>query len=95
MAIKGITRITQTRIIETGMTQREIAEIENQALSLPAEARASLAHRLLLSLDDVSEEEFDRLWGEESARRAAELDSGRAAAVPGEEVARKARALLR
>ncbi|HSO78811.1 MAG TPA: addiction module protein [Chromatiaceae bacterium] len=72
-----------------------IAQIESEALSLPVDARASLAHRLLLSLEEISEPEFDRLWGEESARRAAEIDAGLAQAVPGDEVARKARALLR
>lgn len=69
--------------------------IEAEALALPPEARASLAHRLLLSLEDVSEPEFDRIWGEESARRAAEIDTGRVAAIPGSAVAKKARALLR
>ncbi|TAN47336.1 MAG: addiction module antitoxin RelB [Methylococcaceae bacterium] len=46
-----------------------IAQIESEALILPADARASLAHQLLLSLEEISEPEFDRLWGEESARR--------------------------
>lgn len=72
-----------------------IARIELEALSLPVDARASLAHRLLLSLEEISEPEFDRLWGEESARRAAEFDADPTQAVPGEEVARSARALLR
>jgi hypothetical protein len=72
-----------------------IAQIELEALSLPADARASLAHRLLLSLEEISESDFDRLWGEESARRTAEADAGLAPAVSGDEVARKARALLR
>lgn len=73
----------------------DITQIEAEALSLPAEARASLAHRLLLSLEEVSEPEFDRLWGEESARRVAQFDARHATAVPGDEVAKKARALLR
>jgi len=72
-----------------------IAQIESEALSLPVDARASLAHRLLLSLEEISEPEFDRLWGEESARRAAEVDAGLVQAVPGEVVATRARALLR
>lgn len=72
-----------------------IAQIESGALSLPVDARASLAHRLLLSLEEISEPEFDRLWGEESARRAAEVDAGLAQTVSGDEVAGKARALLR
>ena len=71
------------------------AQIESEALALPVEERASLAQRLLLSLEDISEPEFDRLWGEESARRAAEADAGRVLSISGEEVARKARALLR
>ncbi len=72
----------------------DAAQIESEALALPADARASLARRLLLSLEDVTEQEFDRLWGEESARRAAEADAGTTVAIPGEEVARKARALV-
>jgi Putative addiction module component len=72
-----------------------IAQIEAEALSLPIDARASLAHRLLLSLEEISEPEFDRLWGEESARRATEVDAGITQAISGEEVAREARALLR
>lgn len=72
-----------------------IAQIESAALSLPIDARASLAHRLLLSLEEISEPEFDRLWGEESASRAAEVDAGLTEAVSGDVVARKARALLR
>jgi putative addiction module component (TIGR02574 family) len=73
----------------------DLKDIESRVLSLPIDARASLAHRLLQSLEDVSEAEYERLWGEESARRAAEVDSGRSQAVPGAEVARKAKSLLR
>lgn len=72
-----------------------IAEIESEVFSLPLEQRASLAHKLLLSLEEPTEAEFDRLWGEESARHAAEFDAGLVQAIPGEEVAAKARALLR
>jgi hypothetical protein len=72
-----------------------IANIEAEALSLPIDARASLAQLLLLSLEDISESEFDRLWGLHSARRAAEFDAGLVKAVSGDEVAVKARALLR
>jgi putative addiction module component (TIGR02574 family) len=70
-------------------------QIEAEALSLPMEARASLARRLLLSLEEITEPEFDQIWGEESARRAAELDAGRVQTISGEDVAKKARALLR
>lgn len=73
----------------------DIKEIEAEALSLSSEDRASLAHRLLLSLEEVSNPEFERLWAEESLRRAAQVDSGKANSIPGDEVAQKARALLR
>ncbi len=65
--------------------------LEDTALHLPMKERANLALKLLSSLDALDEAEFDRVWGEESARRVA---SG-AAAIPGEVVAEKARALLR
>jgi len=73
----------------------DFAQLESEVLSLPVQERAALVQRLLLSLEEISEPEFDRLWGEESARRAAELDAGKVQAIPGEEVAKKARALLR
>jgi hypothetical protein len=56
----------------------DIKTIEAEALSLSTEERAALAYRLLLSLEDIPEPEFNRLWAEESSRRVAEVDSGRA-----------------
>ena len=70
-------------------------EIEEQALALPIDARASLAHRLLESLEEISEVEYEHLWGEESARRAAAVDAGISETVPSSIVAEKARKLLR
>lgn len=73
----------------------DITQLEAEALSLPLDARAELAQKLLNSLEDISDAEFSRLWAEESVRRAAEADSGLVESIPAEEVARKARALLR
>lgn len=73
----------------------KLARLEAEVLALPANERAALAQKLLTSLEEISEPEFDRIWGEESARRAADVDSGKAKAVPGAEVAKKARKLLR
>lgn len=70
-------------------------QLEHEVLGLPIEQRASLAQQLLLSLEEISESEFDRLWGEESAQRAAKYDAGQTPAISGEDVAKKARALLR
>lgn len=69
--------------------------VEKQALGLPAPDRARLAHKLLESLDSLSEDEREQLWLDEAARRAAQLDKGEVQLVPGEEVAGKARALLK
>ena len=54
-----------------------------------------LIRRLILSLDSPSDEELRADWLHEARRRAEELDQGVVQAVPGEEVMRKARALLR
>ena len=72
-----------------------LIQLESEVLSLPVQERAILVQRLLLSLEEVSEGEFDRLWGDESVHRAAEFDAGKVQAIPGEEVAKKARSLLR
>jgi putative addiction module component (TIGR02574 family) len=69
--------------------------IEREALELPLSKRAALAHKLLLSLDNLSEAEHEQAWLEEAARRAAEIDSGAAQTISGEEVSRQARALLK
>lgn len=73
----------------------DLKQIESEAFALPPEERATLVRRLLWSLEEIPEGEFDRLWGEESARRIAELDAGTAQLLPGEEIAKKAKALLR
>ena len=72
-----------------------LLQIESEALALPVEERAALAQRLLLSLENISDQEFEQLWTEESVRRAADFDVDKTSSISGEEVAKKARALLR
>ena len=72
-----------------------LSQIESEALELPVKDRAALAQRLLLSLEEVSESEFEQLWNDESVRRVAEFDAGNSLPISSEEVAKKARALLR
>ncbi|MDB5987682.1 MAG: addiction module antitoxin RelB [Nevskia sp.] len=72
----------------------DAATIEQEALHLPLPARAALAHKLLVSLDALSETEAEQLWLDEAKRRAAEIDNGTVQLVPSDEVSRKARALL-
>lgn len=71
---------------------RRIEEIEREVLSLDVSARAELARTLVDSLEDLSEEEWDRLWGEEAERRYDEFLAGRVTAYPAEEVFARARA---
>jgi putative addiction module component (TIGR02574 family) len=72
-----------------------LLQIESEALELPVQERAALAQRLLLSLEEISESEFEQIWADESVRRVAEFDTGNSLSISGEEVAKKARALLR
>ena len=68
--------------------------IEREALHLPATDRARLAHNLLLSLENLSEDELSEAWLDEAERRAAEIDNGTVNLISAEEVSAKARVLL-
>ena len=54
-----------------------------------------MAHKLLLSLDTMSESEIEEAWLDEAERRANEIDQGIVQLIPAEEVSRKARNLLK
>ena len=69
--------------------------LQEAVLDLPPNERADLARKLLLSLDDPSEEELAQTWLLEAEQRAGEIDRGEVEAISAEEVRRKARALLR
>jgi len=69
--------------------------IEQEALHLPVAERAKLAHRLLLSLDDLSDAELQEVWLDEAERRADEIDRGLVEMVSAEQVSAKARQLLK
>ena len=71
------------------------AEVFKNALSLDVHDRAALAQRLLGSLEELSEEEAERLWAEEAQRRLEEYRAGRAKAVRAEEVVMKVERLFR
>lgn len=66
-----------------------LEELEIQALKLSIKERGELVHRLIVSLDvepEVTPEEITKAWEEEIACRVAEIDSGHAQLIPGEEV---------
>lgn len=69
-------------------------QVENEALKLDPEARAELAEKLLRSLEELSDEDIERLWAEEAVRRDAELDSGTASMRDADDVFRDARARI-
>ena len=69
-------------------------QVETEALKLTPKARAELAEKLLKSLEDLSEEEIQRLWAEEAVRRDRELDSGNGAMRDAEDVLKDARARI-
>jgi putative addiction module component (TIGR02574 family) len=75
---------------------KETADLLKEVLSLPAEARAAFADRLLESLDDreIEPGAYEE-WQREIKRRAAELDSGAVKAIPWTEAKERLSALLR
>ena len=71
-----------------------LGEILKSALSLKVRDRATLAEKLLASLEEITEEEAEQLWAEEAERRLNEYRAGRAEAVPADEVHKKAERLF-
>lgn len=69
-----------------------IDELKREALRLDAATRAELARDLLVSLDDLSEAEVERLWLEEAVRRDEEMASGKVTPIPMDEVFAELRA---
>jgi hypothetical protein len=72
-------------------TRLTTEQVEAEALKLNPEARADLAEKLLRSLEDLSENDIQRLWAEEAVRRDSELDSGTASMRDAGDVFRDAR----
>ena len=64
-------------------------KVLSEAMSLPPDARALLADKLLHSLDSPGREEIDRLWAEEAERRVRQIESGEVKPIPGDEVFKK------
>lgn len=74
-----------------------LKEIEDQALKLSPAERGELIHRLILSLEGDSEdspEAIAQAWDEEIARRVADMDAGKTAWIPAEEVFAQLDALI-
>jgi len=72
----------------------DLGDVLKNALSLEVRDRATLAERLLASLEEISEKEAEQLWAEEADRRLKEYRANRAQAVQAEEVHKKAERLF-
>lgn len=65
-------------------------KIESEALNLDIHTRAKLAGKLLMSLDEPSVSEIERLWLDEAERRLEEYRAGKVQGVPANEVFQRA-----
>jgi putative addiction module component (TIGR02574 family) len=68
-------------------------KILHDALALPSDLRASLADKLLESLNSPAQKKLDLLWAKEAEKRLRDIRTGKASTVPAnlvfEEVRRK------
>lgn len=69
-----------------------VEELEAAVLALDIDERASLATKLLQSLESPDEAESLRLWLDTAEARRQEILSGKVSSVPGDEVLRRAAA---
>lgn len=72
-----------------------VEEITEVVLSLPIDARALLADRLVESLDPIEDEKVRDLWAAEALRRLKEVETGAVETIDGELVLSEARKALR
>ena len=72
-----------------------IETLTAEALKLPPDQRATLADKLVESLDPSDDPEIRRAWETEIDRRIADVESGRAKTIPAEQVFAEIRASLK
>jgi putative addiction module component (TIGR02574 family) len=65
-------------------------KIESEALSLDIHSRANLVGKLLLSLDEPTVSEVEKLWLDEAKRRLDDYRAGKVQGIPGNEVFKRA-----
>jgi len=68
-----------------------VEQIAEEALSLPSEARALLADRLVESLDPAEDGYVRQLWISEARRRRDDVRAGRVETIPGDEALKSVR----
>ena len=70
-----------------------VEQIEAELMKLDNKSRAKLAEKLLLSIEELSDDEHERLWALEAMKRHDELVEGREHGHPANEVLRNVRNL--
>jgi len=71
-----------------------LKKLEAEIKKLDLKDRATLAKRLVESLDELSKAEIEALWAEEAELRLDELEEGAVNEIPAEEALRRARAAI-
>jgi hypothetical protein len=71
-----------------------LEELEAEIKKLDLKARATLAKRIVESLDELSPAEIEALWAEEAERRLDKLEQGVVAEIPAEDALSRARAAI-
>lgn len=69
---------------------KQIEKVMAETMRLNLEDRAQLVGKLLLSLDEPTESEVERLWLDEASRRLGEYRQGKIKGLPADEVFRRA-----
>ena len=72
-----------------------VEKIAEVALSLPSDARALLADRLVESLDPLTDESVRETWAIESLRRRDDVRAGNISTISADEVAKRVRTSLK
>ncbi len=72
----------------------KLEQCEQQAKKLPLQDRAALIKRLIEGLDELEEQDLERLWVNEASRRFQEFKAGNIQARSSEDVFREARVRL-
>jgi putative addiction module component (TIGR02574 family) len=67
-----------------------IEELAKETMQLDIEDRALLAGKLLLSLDEPTPSEIERLWLDEAERRLESYRAGHVQGIPADDVFRRA-----
>ena len=68
---------------------RKLEQIEAEALKLGARSRATLARKLLESLEPASQTDHERAWYDEAERRLRAFREGKVDTIPARDVLRR------